>query len=67
MNEASATELARVLRGRAEDTGGGMWNVVLDRADVGVVVFTGDCVCEYQLEAEYEEGHSRAMIALAAL
>jgi NDP-sugar pyrophosphorylase family protein len=67
MNEVSATELARVLGGRAEDTGAGMWNVVLVRADGKIVVFSGDCVCEYDSEENYEEGRSQAMIALAPL
>lgn len=63
MNEKQATALARALGGEAWNSGGGVWLVTLH---VGrkLVVFSGDCVCEYDSEEDFDAGNASKTINL---
>jgi hypothetical protein len=63
MNEKQAEALARALGGEAWNSGGSIWLVQLH---VGrkLVVFSGDCVCEYESEDAFDEGRASKTIHL---
>lgn len=63
MNEKRANALAKVLSGEAWQSGGGIWLVSLNIGGK-VVVFSGDCVCEYESEAAFDESRPSKAIDL---
>jgi hypothetical protein len=65
MDEKQAEALAKVLQGEAWDTGGGMWVVQIVRGDGKLVVFSGDCICEYEDDDAFDQGKATNTIHLA--
>jgi hypothetical protein len=65
MDSKAANQLARILGGRADNTGGGIYLVTIDRPGGSLVVFSGDCVCEYESEEAFEAGRPSSTIVLA--
>ncbi len=63
MNEKRAEALAAALGGEAWQSGGGVWLV---QVNVGskLVVFSGDCVCEYESEEAFDESRASKTIEL---
>jgi len=50
MNEDQAQMIARALGGRAWQSGGGMWLVLIARTDGRIVAISDEAVCEYESE-----------------
>ena len=65
MTEEQAIAVADVLGGNAWQSGGGIWLVVRTRADGSLVVFSGDCVCEYADEDAFERVETSNAVMLA--
>ena len=47
MTEEQANTIADILGGNAWNSGGGIWLVMLERADGALVVISDEAVCEY--------------------
>ena len=58
MNEQHANALAELFSGEAWDSGGGKWLAAYWRGDGRYIVFSGDAVCEYKSEQDFD--HAKA-------
>jgi hypothetical protein len=54
MNEEQAKAVANSLGGRAWQSGGGIWLVLINRADGKLVVVSGDVICEYANQKDFD-------------
>lgn len=66
MNEQQANTLAEVFSGEAWDSGGGIWLAAYWRGDGKYIVFSGDAVCEYNSEQDFENAEAAKTIVLAS-
>lgn len=66
MDESQAQLLAAAIGGETWQSGGGIWLVIVHRADGAVVVFSGDTVCEYENDAAFDESRAKCSILLSA-
>jgi len=64
MEEEQAKKVADALGGEVWDSGGDMWLAIIRRTDGKLVVISGDSVCEYNSEADFEEAKAASMIVL---
>jgi hypothetical protein len=64
VNEDQANNVAQALAGRAWQSGGGIWLVIVERSDGHLVVLSDDVVCEYENESKFEESSPQASILL---
>ena len=64
MDESKANAIAELLGGYAWNSGGGIYLVVIDRADGTRVVVSGEAVSEYRDEEAMESGELLASIRL---
>ena len=64
MNEEQANAVADALGGRAWQSGGNIWLVMIERNDGKMVVISDDVVCEYADQDAFEAGESSASILL---
>lgn len=65
MDERQANAIARALGGETWQSGGGIWLVLIHRADGRLVVLSDDAVCEYESEEAFDAGLASASITLA--
>jgi NDP-sugar pyrophosphorylase family protein len=66
MNEQQAKALAEVFSGEAWDSGGGIWLAAYWRGDGKYMVFSGDALCEYDSEEDFDEARAAKTIVLAS-
>lgn len=66
MNEQQAEALANVFSGEAWDSGGGLWLAAYWRGDGKYVVFSGDAVCEYDSEEDFDDAKASNTLLLAS-
>lgn len=66
MNEQQAEALANIFSGEAWDSGGGTWLAAYWRGDGKYIVFSGDAVCEYATEEDFDAGKSAKCLTLAS-
>ena len=64
MDESKANAIAELLGGYARNSGGGIYLVVIDRADGARVVISDEVVSEYHDEETMESGELLASIRL---
>ena len=64
MDEHTAEQLATIVGGEAWQSGGGVYLVTVNRDDGALVVISGDAVCEYESDAEFEANKATRMILL---
>lgn len=64
MSERQAGIVAKAIGGVVWQSGGGIWLAMLRRKDGGVIVFSGDAVCEYGCEEDFERAQSKKTILL---
>jgi hypothetical protein len=65
MDEQRAVAIARALDGETWQSGGGIWLVVIRKAEGSLVVISGDAICEYSDDEAFERGDSRRTILLS--
>ena len=66
MNEQQAKALAEVFSGEAWDSGGGIWLAAYWRGDGKYMVFSGDALCEYDSEEDFDKARAAKTIVLAS-
>lgn len=66
MNQQQAEALANVFSGEAWDSGGGTWLAAYWRGDGKYIVFSGDAICEYASEEDFDKGQSANCLTLAS-
>ncbi len=66
MNEKQANALADVFAGEAWDSGGGIWLAAYWRGDGKYIVFSGDAVCEYDSEEDFDNANASITLILAS-
>jgi hypothetical protein len=66
MNELQAKALASFFGGEAWDSGGGIWLAAYWRGDGKYIVFSGDAVCEYDSEEDFDNGKASNTLILAS-
>lgn len=66
MNEQQANALADIFSGEAWDSGGGIWLAAYWRGDGKYMVFSGDAVCEYDSEEDFDNSSASNMLLLAS-
>lgn len=66
MNERQANALAEIFSGEAWDSGGGLWLAAYWRGDGKYIVFSGDAVCEYETEEDFDAANATNAIVLAS-
>jgi hypothetical protein len=66
MNEQQANSLAEIFSGEAWDSGGGIWLAAYWRGDGKYIVFSGDAICEYDSEADFDSAKAARTIVLAS-
>jgi hypothetical protein len=64
MNEQQAKKVANILGGRTWQSGGGIWLILIDRADRKLVVVSDETVCEYDNEKKFEKSKPAKAILL---
>ena len=64
MDEQQARAVADALAGQARQSGGGIWVVMLRRADGPLVVVSADAVWQYVSEETFDKGDAAAEILL---
>ena len=64
MNESQAIQLAGIVGGDAEQSGGGVWLVTVIKANGHLVVFGDSCVGEYESEEKFDDGEPISFIDL---
>jgi hypothetical protein len=64
MNEPQARNIAEILGGRIWQSGGGLWLVIIDKANGELVVISDEVVCEYNSEKNLEEAKPSKAILL---
>ncbi|MGD0784323.1 MAG: hypothetical protein ABR969_00715 [Sedimentisphaerales bacterium] len=64
MNEQHAKKVADAFGGRAWQSGGGIWLVLIDREDGKLVVVSDETVCEYGNEKKFEKSKPTKTILL---
>ena len=64
MDERQATKVVQALGGEIWQSGGGIWLVLLRRADGMLTVISDEVVCEYETEQALEENQPHATILL---
>jgi hypothetical protein len=60
MDQKQAETLASILGGEAWHSGGGIWLVTIPKDDGRLVVFSGDCICEYASEEAFHSSSGPA-------
>ena len=66
MNEQQANALAEIFSGEAWNSGGGIWLAAYWRGDGQYIVFSGDAVCEYDSEEDFDAAKASKMLLLAS-
>lgn len=66
MNEQQAQALAEIFSGEAWNSGGGTWLVAYWRGDGKYIVFSGDAVCEYESEEDFDAARANNAFVLAS-
>lgn len=66
MNEQQANLLAEIFSGEAWDSGGGTWLAAYWRGDGKYIVFSGDAICEYNSEEDFDIAQAAKTIVLAS-
>jgi hypothetical protein len=66
MNDKQAQALASIFGGEAWQSGGGIWLAAYWRGDGKYIVFSGDAVCEYDSEEDFDDGKATNTILLAS-
>ena len=66
MNEQQANALAEIFSGEAWNSGGGIWLAAYWRGDGKYIVFSGDAVCEYDSEEDFDAAKAAKMLLLAS-
>ncbi len=66
MNEQQANALAEIFSGEAWDSGGGLWLAAYWRGDGKYIVFSGDSICEYASEDDFDNSNAAQTIVLAS-
>ncbi len=65
MDERTAEQLAVIVGGEAWQSGGGIWLVTVNRDDGGLVVFSGDAICEYENDEAFDAGRASNTIPMS--
>lgn len=66
MNEQQANALAEIFSGEAWNSGGGTWLAAYWRGDGKYIVFSGDAVCEYSSEDDFDAANASNTLVLAS-
>jgi len=66
MNEEQANAIAEIFSGEAWNSGGGTWLAAYWRGDGKYIVFSGDAVCEYASEDDFDKSNAAHTIVLAS-
>jgi hypothetical protein len=64
MTEIQATSVAGAFGGNVYQSGGGIWLVLLQRADGELVVISDEAICLYDDEEAFERGDAKTTIVL---
>ncbi|MBX3387700.1 MAG: hypothetical protein KF768_14115 [Phycisphaeraceae bacterium] len=65
MNEQQAKALAEIFSGEAWNSGSGIWLAAYWRGDGRYIVFSGDAVCEYEGEEQFDRAIAAHTLVLA--
>jgi hypothetical protein len=66
MTEKQAEGLAAIFGGEAWNSGGDTWLAAYWRGDDKYIVFSGDAVCEYDSEEDFDAGKASTTLVLAS-
>jgi hypothetical protein len=64
MNERIARVLAKACGGEYWQSGGNVWLLLIRRKDGRLVVVSGDAVCEYATDADFDAGRATNSVLL---
>jgi hypothetical protein len=64
MTEERADKLAETLGGYAWNSGGGVWLVIVERADSHLVTLSDEVICEYENQDAMDENRVLTSILL---
>jgi len=66
MNEEQPNAFEEIFSGEAWNSGGGTWLVAYWRGDGKYIVFSGDAVCEYDSEEDFDDAKASNTLLLAS-